>query len=215
MDIRLLENQRTTSELTVQTLKNMASRQKRREFFFRSLLRAAFLTLLFIAFGCFLSIYRLERGDPLPLYNAQNGLPFEWRKLLKELFFVSAAPAACFAVCFSFKGRLCRVCDTVFPAVYGTYAGAFCFSRLFDLFASFTLTHAADVLPHIVFAAALAVLYTVFSAVCASYGEYRRNGGDEQTDMNGCFTYFMVCLTAAAALIALRELCGVLLDIIG
>ena len=215
MDIKLLENQKSASDITLRTLKNMADRQKRREFFFKSVLRASLLTLLFIAFGCFLSIYRLEKGHTTELYAVRLSLPFEWRAALKELFFVSAVPVSCFALCFSFGGRLCRLCDTVFPAIYGTYAGALCFSELSRLFSSFSLSYAVKVMPYVVFTALTVMLYTLFSAVCCSYGTYRRNGGDEQADMNGCFTYFMICLTACAALIALRVICCALLEIIG
>jgi len=212
MDIKMLDGSCGISELTVQSLENMANRQKRKEFFYRSALRSVLLTLLFIAFGCLFAIYRRECGSPLSLYTAA---PFEIRSVLKEFFFVSVIPASCFAVCFSFGGRFCRICDTFFPAVYGTYSGALLFERITGLINGNSLPRTVREFPVIAFILAVIFTYALFCSVCASYGECRRKGGVDHGDANNCFTYFLICETALLVFILLRGCTCAILNVFG
>ena len=212
MDIKMLDGSCGVSELTVQSLENMANRQKRKEFFYRSALRSVLLTLLFIAFGCLFAIYRQECGRPLSL---DGETPFEIRSVLKEFFFVSVVPASCFAVCFSFGGRFCRVCDTFFPAVYGTYSGALLYGRITGLLHDNTLPNAVREFPVITFILAVIAAYALFCSVCASYGECRRRGGADRADANSCFTYFLICETSLLLLILLRGCTSAILNVFG
>ena len=212
MDIKMLDGNSGLSELSVQSLQNMANRQKRREFFYRSALRAVLLTLLFIAFGCLFAIYRQECGNPLSLYRARAET-FNLRSVLKEFFFVSVVPASCFSVCFSFGGRFCRVCDTLFPAIYGTYAGALLYGKITEILSAYSVNASIRALPFLLFVVSVIFAYTLLCSVCTSYGECRKNGGAVQSDTNSCFTYFLICETALLLLILLRECALALLNI--
>ncbi len=214
MDIKMLEGSGGVSELTVRTLENMANRQKRREFFYRSALRSALLTLLFIAFGCLFAIYRRECGRPVSP-GIFISSPFELRTVLKEFFFISSVPASCFAVCFCFGGKLCRLCDTFFPAVFGIYSGALFYGEISKIASEQTAASAFRGAPAILFTLAVIAAYALFCSVCASYGECKQNGGAVREDANSCFTYFLICETALLVFILLRGCGSAILDIFG
>ena len=209
METKLLQGEERDHGLGIEALVSIASRQKRREFFYRSLMRCALLTLLFVAFGCFFAIYKEEKGISAAFWH--SALPFNMRQMLKELFCLSLIPTLCFAVCFSFGGRFCRLCDTVFPAIYATAAGVYFYTRLSILFSSFSVLQAIKTLPYICFALAVITVYTLFCPVCASYGECRRRGGAVSSDGASCFTYYLSSLTALALSVVLRDAAAVFL----
>ena len=205
MDIKLLEGDVQGSSLGIEALVSIASRHRRREFFYRSLVRSALLTLLFIAFGCFFSIYAMEKGNTYRFIENVSA-PFDLHGMLKELFTLSVIPSACFALCCCFNGRLSRVCDTFFPALYGTVAGFVCYTELSDLFASFSVSKAIALLPYICQILLSITAYTLYCPVCASYGECRRKKSAVNDDLKSCFTYFLTALTALALSLILRDL---------
>ena len=203
MDTKLLEGDTYGTSLGIEALISIASRQKRKEFFYRSLLRSALLTLLFIAFGCFLTICNEEKSAALRFM--QESSPFDVRGMLKELFMLSLIPSVGFALCFSLGGRLCRLCDTVFPAVYGTVCGMFLYVKISPLTASFSVTQMIKLSPYLFFVFSVLTVYTLFCPVCASFGECRRKGTLDGSDPGSCFTYFLTSLTALALSVVLRD----------
>ena len=209
METKLLQGEERDHGLGIEALISIASRQYRREFFYRSLMRCALLTLLFVAFGCFFAIYNEEKGVTFASY--QNVLPFQLRQMLKDLFRLSLVPTLCFAVCFSFGGRLCRLCDTVFPAIYGTAAGAYFYTELSPLFSSFSALQAVRAAPYICCVLAVITVYSLFCPVCASFGECRRRKSAVSSDSASCFTYYLSSLTALALSVVLRDAAAVFL----
>lgn len=205
MDIKLLEGSAPGTSLGIEALISVASRQKRKDFFYRSLLRCGCLTLLFIAFGCFLAISKEADGVLFSLFKAEQRAGFDFRAILKELFLLSVFPTVCFSLCFALGGRLCRLCDTVFPALYGTAAGAFYYTEISKLAASFSLSYTLRISPYILHVLLVITVYTLFFAVCASYGECKRKTGTLSSDVNNCFTYFLASLTALVSSVILRD----------
>lgn len=203
MDTKLLESEVQEPSLGLEALRSIANRQRRREFFYRSLVRSALLTLLFIAFGCFFAIYLQEKGKAAVFYS--NGTPFDLRGMLKELFLLSVIPSACFALCFSFGGKICRLCDTVFPAFYGIAAGVYYYRELSSLYTSFSVTFTVKLLPYIVHVLFIIAVYTLFCPVCSSYGECRRQKSAVPEDKNSCFTYYLICITTILLSLVLRD----------
>ena len=202
MDIKMLDGEVGGGGLGTEALLSIASRQRRRQFFYASLFRCALLTLLFIAFGCFFAIYLQEKGSSFHLFD--GGAPFDLRGALKELFLLSLVPSSCFCLCFVFGGRLCRLCGTLFPAVYGIAAGMYFYTELSSLAASFSVTYMINTAPYLCFVLLVLSVYTLFCPVCGSYGECRRRNDADKEDSTACFTYYLTSLTAVAVLLVLR-----------
>ncbi|MBQ7699968.1 MAG: hypothetical protein IJT49_06475 [Clostridia bacterium] len=205
MDIKLLDGKVRGSSLGAEALISIASRQKRREFFCKSLIRCALLTLLFIAFGCFFAIYAMEKGNTYVFFENVPS-PFYLRGMLKELFLLSVIPSLCFALCGCFNGRLSRCCDTVFPALYGTVIGFICYTELSGTLLSFSVSAMVKLFPYICHVLIIMSVYTLFCPVCASYGECRRKKSAVYDDLHSCFTYFLMSLTAIILSLILRDL---------
>ena len=204
MDTKLLEGEGQGTSFGIEALLSIASRQKRRQYFFKSLLRCALLTLLFIAFGCFFAIYAKEKGYTGTFFDLAS-TPFDFRGMLKELFLLSIVPSVCFALCCLFCGRLRFLCDTVFPAVYGAAAGMFYYTHLTSLYTSFSVSYAITLAPYLAQTLCVVAVYTLFCPVCACYGECRRKKSAVSADLQSCFTYFLAALTVLALFLILRD----------
>lgn len=214
MDIRLLDGEVQGVSLGVETLISIASRQRRREYYYRSLLRCALLTLLFLAFGCFFAIYAAEKGYTGAFFDLASP-PFDFRGMLKELFLLSSVPSVCFASCCLFGGRLYRLCDTVFPAVYGIAAGMFYYTSFTSLFTSFSVSRTVTLAPYLAQTLCVIAVYTLFCPVCACYGRCRCRQNAESGDLNNCFTYFLVSLTVISLSLILRDTASFFLKMFG
>ena len=204
MDTKLLEGEGQGASFGIEALLSIASRQKRRQYFYRSLLRCALLTLLFIAFGCFFAIYAKEKGYTGTFFDLAS-TPFDFRGMLKELFLLSLIPSVSFVLCYSFGGRLHGLCDTVIPALYGTAAGMFYYTQLTSLFTSFSVSRTVTLAPYLLQTLCVIAVYTLFCPVCACYGECRRKNSAVSADLQNCFTYYLVSLTVLALSLILRD----------
>ena len=214
MDIKLLEGEVLEMPLGAQALISIASRQKRRQYFYRSLLRCALLSILFIAFGCFFAIYSQERGNTAVI-NEIGALPFDFRGMLKELFLQSLIPSVCFALCYFSGGRFYMLCGTFFPALYGTAAGAYFYTRLTSLFTSFSVSYAVSLAPFLAQTLCFITVCTVFCPVCACYGRCRRQNDAANGDLNNCFTYYLISLTVIAMSLIMRDSASFFLKTVG
>lgn len=213
MDTKLLEGGTAGTGLGIEALMSIAARQKRREFFYRSFLQCALLTLLFIAVGCFFAIYKVEKGSAAVFL--QNAAAFDFRSMLKELFMLSLLPSACFALCFGFCGRMSRLCDTVFPVVSGAFAGAYYYTAISPLAASFSVTQLLKLSPYLCQTLLILAVYTLFCPVCASYGECRRKNSTDESDTGSCFTYYLISLTVLFLSVILRDTALLFLGMFG
>lgn len=211
--MKMLEGERPIYALTEKTLSDMADRQKRREYFFRSAVRCAALTLLFIAAGCFYYIYRREGGHTAAVFRFSDGA-FDIRGVLKRLFFSSLIPVLGLTSCFAFGGRISRLCDTLLPALYGAYSGFALFDAFVRLSASFTVSNTVNSLPFILYTVGVITVYLLFCPVCAAFGECRRREKADDGDIKYCTGCFFAALTALTALSLLEEFFVFILNVL-
>lgn len=188
--------------MTVEAYTAMAGRQKRREAFYGSLVRSSALMIIFAAMGCFYMMSAKERA----VYPFFSGVPFELRRMMKELFLISLLPTVSFALCFPLGGALGRSCDTVLPAVTGAVSGAFSFCVIVSLPSPLTAAALASAAPTLLFIVSVMLVYTLIFAVCASYARCRRRGAVSADDCDSCFTYYLISVTALCACIVSRDL---------
>ena len=203
MDIRLLDGDVRRTPMSVEALISVSSRRRRKEAFYRSLVRCFSVTLLFIAFGCFFAIYR-SGGKPYGYVYSPDTV-FDARLMLKQAFGLSVLPVICLFFSFGMRSVLFRLCDTVLPAAYGLYAGAVCFVRISSLCEAYSVSRLLQTAPAIAFTAVIGAVYALLFSVCASYGECRRKDCVTREDSVNCFTYFLYALTAVVLSVVLRD----------
>lgn len=206
MEIGYLGPGTKSDTMTVEAYTAMAERQKRREAFYRSLLRSSALLLLFAAAGCFYMISVKEHGDGPAVYPFFSGEPFDPRRMVKELFIISLLPTFSFALCFPFKGVPGRCCDTVLPAAAGALSGASSFGVISSYPAPVTAASLALAAPAMLFIVFVMLVYALIFAVCASYARCRRCGTVSGEDGGVCFSYYIMSVTALCACISARDI---------
>ncbi len=212
MDTKLIGDGRDTKVMSIEALSTMALRQRRRESFYRSLLRCFAVCLLFIAAGCLLCIYSDGTGSSAPFAFLPFSPPAGVKDALKLIFLCSVLPSVCAASALLSNGSLSALSDTLAPAVYGTAAGCALYRVYLSLSYSFSFAALIRSLPGLCFTAAVILVYSLVCPVFASYGRCLRRGGVTADDPGSCFTYYAASLTALCAAVALFGLFSAFTD---
>ena len=213
MDIRYLVSEKESGSVLIETYTSMADRRKRREAFYRSLLRSASVCLLFAAIGCFYVIYVTEKGGSFGFFAYDAARAMKARDMLKELFVLSFLPCVGFALCFPLRGLPGRLCDTLFPAAYGLLSGGIVYRELTGLSADSSVGAVFRSAPFLLFVVFADLVYTLICAVFASYARCRFSGSATHEDGENCFSYALLSVTALAVLIILRVAAVLLLNL--
>lgn len=215
MDIKLLPEDGEERIYGYEALVSASHRKRRRESFYRSLLRCAALSLLFTAAGCLLVIYSNETGGQAPFRYVCFSPPDGVRGTLKLVFICALLPSVCACLCHIGGGALAFLCDTVAPALYGTVFGCALFCEYDSLASSFSVVSLIDALPGLCFSAVLLAVYTVICPVFASYGRCRREGTATGEDSSECFNYYMISVSVIAAAAFLFLCCSAFFENFG
>ena len=201
MDMKLLEEGKPaerTGDLTLDAYASIASRQRRRESFFRA---AAFNCVCAVTFAVISSVIAgqiRKNGGKLPETGVFED-PGTVRVMLERFFILSCIPAACFLSAFT---PACRAVCAACSALCGGLCGSVIYktAALFCTFNGFC--GAVSALPAAVLALFLAFATAFYSAVCVSFRLCGRRYGVTQEDKDSLFGYLMSVLSALLVLCA-------------
>ena len=211
MDIKLLADS-TDNGISCAALAAIAAKSRRRAYFSRSVIRCAAVALLFIAAGCFYTVYVKETGRSLPPLRF-GYTDINVKQMLKDMFFLSVIPV--FSLFFSFNRLSGILCDRLFPALYGAYAGVYLFRVSNALYSSFSAVDLVAYAPGVIFVLAVLCIYTLFCPVCASYSACLYRSGTAKSDLDSLLSYFFITLSLICCALLLRSLAAhliILLD---
>ncbi len=199
MDMKLLEEGKPaerTGDLTLDAYASIASRQRRRESFFRA---AAFNCVCAVAFAVISSVIAArirQNGGNLPDTEVFED-PGTVRVMLERFFILSCIPAACFVSAFTPACRaVCAACSAL--------CGGLCGSVMYKTAATFCRPSGPGFMIRALPAAALSLFLTAatafYSAACVSFRLCGKRYGVTQEDRDSLFSYLM---TASSVLLVL------------
>ena len=192
MDMKLFEEgipEERTGGLTLEAYVSIASRQKRRESFYRALTVTFVCAAIFAAVSAYAAVRTVNNGGSVPS-GAVFESPETVRAMLERFFMISCVPAVCFASAFS---PLCRAVCALCTSLCGAACGAAIVKAV--------LSGAENALG-VALSAALMVVLTatsaIYSAVCAGFRVCLVRYGVTEEDKN---SLFLMLMTAAFILL--------------
>lgn len=205
MDMKLLEEgtaKERTGDLTLEAYASIASRQRRRESFFRAAALHCTCSVIFACAFCYAAVRRFGDGAVFT-DTVLYGDPGTARIMLERFFILACVPAACFASAFT---AACRAVCAACASLCGGFCGAAIFKtvRLVKDAAS-----AQEML--IPLSCAIVFVYTaaataLFSSACVSFRVCDSRYGATAQDKDELFKYLMIMLSVMLVLCALTLL---------
>lgn len=202
MDMKLLEEGKPeirTGDLTLEAYASIASRQRRRETFFRTAAIHFLCAVISAVACCYASVRNYGNGGGLPDI-ALFADPGTARIMLVRFFILSCIPAACFASAFT---AVCRAVCAACSALCGGFCGAVMFRTVYALD---NVSAASGAIMPLLFASVAVYLTAstaIFSAACVSFRACGRRYGVTAEDRDCLFGYLM---SAASLLLVLCSL---------
>ena len=212
MDMKLLEEGKPaerTGDLTLEAYASIASRQRRRESFFRA---AAFNCACAVISAVISSVIAVQigknGGDPPD--TRIFGDPGTVRVMLERFFILSLIPAACFASAFT---PVCRAVCAACSALCGGLCGSVIFKTVTVIRGDSGVRSIIAALPAVFTAVFLTAAAAFYSAVCVSFRVCSKRYGVTQEDGDSLFGYLMTVLSVLLVFCALSLLIPELLTL--